>query len=104
MAIERVDHVIMELVDAQSNDDGLWFEAGTATEAYLQQELRRLHKSIEHSDKFGVTAPEKAELSVLKRLVKTLGVDTYDLDTEHVLMKDGRVMYWPKGVDRYNHD
>ena len=31
----------------QANDDGLWFKAETAPEAYLQQALRRLHAVIE---------------------------------------------------------
>lgn len=35
------------LVDEQAKDAGIWFEAVTAPEAYLQQELRRLHKAIE---------------------------------------------------------
>ena len=35
------------LVEQQANDDGLWFLAATAPEAYLQQELRRLHAAIE---------------------------------------------------------
>ena len=34
-------------VDAQAEDDGLWFVAETAAEAYLQQELRKLHAQIE---------------------------------------------------------
>ena len=38
---------IRALVSAQADDDGLWFEAKTAPEAYLQQELRRLHELIE---------------------------------------------------------
>lgn len=38
---------LQELVDKQANDDGLWFDAETITEAYLQQELRKLHKAIE---------------------------------------------------------
>lgn len=38
---------IQLLVDAQAEDDGLWFEAQTAPEAYLQQELRKLHTLIE---------------------------------------------------------
>ena len=36
-----------ELVNEQANDDGLWFVAETAAEAYLQQELRRLHAAVE---------------------------------------------------------
>lgn len=35
------------LVDKQAEDAGLWFQAKTAAEAYLQQELRRLHAVIE---------------------------------------------------------
>ena len=38
---------IKELVDKQAEDEGLWFMARTAPEAYLQQELRRLHAEIE---------------------------------------------------------
>lgn len=36
-----------QLVTTQAEDDGLWFEAETAPEAYLQQELRRLHAVVE---------------------------------------------------------
>jgi len=35
------------VVDRQAEDDGLWFTAQTAPEAYLQQELRKLHAEIE---------------------------------------------------------
>ena len=35
------------LVDEQAEDEGLWFVAETAAEAYLQQELRRLHAAVE---------------------------------------------------------
>jgi hypothetical protein len=38
-----------EIADQQAEDDGLWFVAETAAEAYLQQELRRLHAAIEGS-------------------------------------------------------
>ena len=38
---------IQKLVDEQAEDEGLWFHAETAPEAYLQQELRRLHRVIE---------------------------------------------------------
>lgn len=48
------------LVDRQATDEGLWFVAETVTEAYLQQELRRLHATIE-----GRTAQECAD-SVLE--------------------------------------
>jgi len=39
---------IKRLIDKQAEDEGLWFIAETAPEAYLQQELRRLHGAIEH--------------------------------------------------------
>lgn len=35
------------LVDEQAEDDGLWFETTSASEAYLMQELRRLHAAVE---------------------------------------------------------
>jgi hypothetical protein len=38
---------LRHLVDEQAEDEGLWFIARTAPEAYLQQELRRLHAAIE---------------------------------------------------------
>ena len=38
---------VKAVVDAQAEDTGLWFEAQTAPEAYLQQALRRLHAVIE---------------------------------------------------------
>jgi hypothetical protein len=40
---------LQRLVDEQAEDAGLWFVAQTAPEAYLQQELRRLHREIEGS-------------------------------------------------------
>ena len=38
---------IRALVDEQAEDDGLWFVAQYAPEAYLQKALRRLHEVIE---------------------------------------------------------
>jgi len=35
------------LCASQAEDEGLWFAAQTAPEAYLQQELRKLHRAIE---------------------------------------------------------
>ena len=35
------------LVDEQAEDEGLWFVAETAAEAYLQEALRRLHAEVE---------------------------------------------------------
>ncbi len=42
---------IRQLVGEQAEDFGLWFYVEHAPEAYLQQELRRLHAIIEMADK-----------------------------------------------------
>ena len=34
---------VKKVITEQAEDDGLWFNATTAPEAYLQKELRRLH-------------------------------------------------------------
>jgi hypothetical protein len=39
------------MVQAQAEDEGLWFEAETATEANLQNALRRLHAAVEQDRK-----------------------------------------------------
>lgn len=44
--VEKVAR-ISAIVDEQANDPGLWFQAETAAEAYVQQALRRLHAAIE---------------------------------------------------------
>ena len=46
MSEEAIENIVA-VVDKQAEDDGLWFIAKTAPEAYLQQELRRLHRVIE---------------------------------------------------------
>ena len=40
---------IRALVAKQAKNEALWFEAETASEAYLQQELRKLHALIEEN-------------------------------------------------------
>ena len=39
-----------QVVSEQAEDEGLWFVAATASEAYLQQALRRLHAAVEGED------------------------------------------------------
>lgn len=39
--------LLMKIVDEQSDDEGLWFVAHFASEAYLQQALRKSHHEIE---------------------------------------------------------
>lgn len=38
---------IMDVVDEQAKNEGLWFNTTSITEAYLQQSLRKLHEVIE---------------------------------------------------------
>ena len=45
---DRLDD-IQELVEQQAEDERLWSVPRTAAEAYLQQELRRLHAKIEEN-------------------------------------------------------
>ena len=42
---------LLDLVHEQPEDEGLWFIAQTAPEAYLQHELRKLHAAIENGEK-----------------------------------------------------
>lgn len=37
---------LQTIVEEQAEDEGLWFHAFLAPEAYLQQELRRLHAAL----------------------------------------------------------
>lgn len=37
----------IDVVIEQARDSGIWFKAETITEAYLQQELRKLHTAVE---------------------------------------------------------
>ena len=53
-------NLILDLVNEQAEDDGLWFKAQYATEAYLQQELRRLHTLIELLEKSQQLKPGKS--------------------------------------------
>lgn len=45
--------VVKQLVEKQAEDNGIWFDAETITEAYLQQQIRLLHAAIEGTDRFG---------------------------------------------------
>lgn len=48
---DKKQHPLQTLVlfvDRQAEDPGLWFQAETATEAYLQHALRALHCEIEN--------------------------------------------------------
>lgn len=53
---------LQDIVDEQAEDDGLWFVAEYASEAYLQQELRRLHAAIEE-----LTSPRSYTQTIERR-------------------------------------
>lgn len=38
---------LRSIVEEQAEDEGLWFDAKLISEAYLQQELRKLHTACE---------------------------------------------------------
>ena len=38
---------ISSIVGTQAEDQGIWFQAETSAEAYMQQELRKLHAAVE---------------------------------------------------------
>lgn len=42
-----IEDNLQRLVNKQAEDEALWFIAKSASEAYLQQELRKLHAAIE---------------------------------------------------------
>lgn len=66
---EQENARLREAVAFQACDDGLWFEATTAAEAYLQQELRRLHAMIE-GDKKALSALPATERDRLRNALQ----------------------------------
>jgi len=49
--LREAHSTITSVVNEQAEDEGLWFFAETASEYYLQMELRRLHLVIEQAVK-----------------------------------------------------
>ena len=45
--LQAQNELLEELVATQAADEGLWFIAETAPEAYLQASLRKLHEAVE---------------------------------------------------------
>jgi hypothetical protein len=39
--------MLRQLIEEQANDEALWADSLSIVEAYLQQELRRLHAAVE---------------------------------------------------------
>ncbi len=73
------------IVDEQAKDEGLWFNARTAPEAYLQQELRRLHAAVEAE----AAAPSEASTS-LEEALQHMFHDMSDPECRHTA--DGTMM------------
>lgn len=69
------------LVEAQARDDGLWFVATTAPEAYLQDRLRCLHAAVEEDCKVMISrAKSDAQVAeAVDALVKHLRQQAKDL-------------------------
>jgi hypothetical protein len=65
-AARAPEGALQALVNEQAEDEGLWFIAQTAPEAYLQQELRRLHAVVEAA---------RAEPGLREALANALGVN-----------------------------
>lgn len=55
------DNKVGDVVEAQANDEALWAETKYISEAYLQQELRRLHAVIE-----GISPEEHARRTLAR--------------------------------------
>ena len=64
---------LQAIVNEQAENEGLWFIAKYATEAYLQSELRRLHEAIE-----GKTGDEIAREIVSGKQVPESDKDSND--------------------------
>lgn len=62
--------LLKEYISIQAENEGLWFMAETATEAYLQQELRRVAWLIEEATE----AQIQAEIDNHNALKKELGL------------------------------
>lgn len=60
LTLEQELTMLRAFVNEQAEDEGLWIVASTASEAYLQQELRALHRLVER-----VTEKAKKELEKL---------------------------------------
>jgi len=71
---------IRTITDCQAEDEGLWFDAVTAPEAYLQQELRKLHSAIEAAPAPDDKDKRIAELDTENKRLKNRGTITSPMD------------------------
>jgi hypothetical protein len=69
---------ILALVAKQAEDEGLWFDAKYASEAYLQKALRKLHAVIESSPPEPTAeAPEYEVVRIMADGMEPTYSDTY---------------------------
>ena len=54
---------LLRQVTEQAEDEGLWFDAATAPEAYLQEALRHLHTAVETAQKNALSLPDGYSIS-----------------------------------------
>lgn len=62
-----MDERPIDVVNEQAEDENLWFVAQTVPEAYLQQELRRLHAAVEAAQSGERTFSESVACQVCHR-------------------------------------
>jgi len=95
------EQTALQLVNEQAEDEGLWFIARTAPEAYLQQELRRLHAAVEAEARAEIDAHQLAKaiwnrISTLSHAEHELGecstCDTHRSIVFEVVRDDARLI------------
>lgn len=60
---------LREIITDQANDEGLWFDADRAPEAYLQRALRDLHGVVERAIK-GLAPDDSAKREAIERVIE----------------------------------
>lgn len=76
-----------ELVDIQAEDEGLWFVAETASEAYLQKALRDLHAAIEADVDADADARTQALMGLVNKMYFDEAEPTRDIVQAHMDIK-----------------
>jgi hypothetical protein len=81
-----------ELVDEQAEDEGLWFNAQSAAEAYLQQALRQLHEAVENGP---MMASDKSDFSIIPDdIAFTVCQKEYRDDYDEFVRRVSSLMAW----------
>lgn len=83
-----------QLIEMQSNDEGLWFVATHATEAYLQNALRQLHDAGEKLTAERDALGAELESALKDRVALAMQVDA--LRAELAKMREQGPVAWLK--------